>query len=304
MLIKAFHRFSELASAFPGIQKQNPDEDVFICSEFPTRQDLEGLVGHMRCSKCSGSRMGLVAVELNPPAAAVMTRCLDCLEEEFCFVTSEKTTSPDIAIFEGSSKSLLYEGLFKKFTCPRPTCHALWDDLGIDKDRYALKNILPVLARCSKCRERFNIIFWDHPLTYFDHAAKLGNTLLKVSPEAALVFYASALENFLQKAFIFASDFNLFLSNNRKVSFQNLNEANKIYKEYFEIDLVDISGKADWQELQRCLQNRHSIVHNAGHDKNFMPIEVSEDDAQQFHDIVTDLVRNKLDKLLRKKLVY
>lgn len=301
MPIKGFHRFSELASAFPGIQRQNPDENVFVCRQFPSRQDLEGLVGHMRCSRCSESRMGLVAVELNPPAAAIMTRCLNCMCEAFCFVTSEDTTSPDTAIFPGSSKSRRHEDLFKQFTCP--ACHALWDDLDIDKDLYDLKTILPVLARCSKCRERFNVIFWDSPLTYFDYAVDVGNALLEVSPEAALVFYACALENFLQKAFVFASDFNRFLVKRRRASFQDMKEAKAIYKEYFKIDLVALSG-TDWQAIVEAVTKRNMIVHNAGHDHRFMPIDVSKDYAQQFRDTVTDLVKDKLDKLLRQKLAY
>lgn len=227
---------------------------------------------------------------------------MNCLKDTFLFISSERSvSSSDIAVFPGSSKSTYYRGLFQQFKCP--VCDSIWGPLGIDLASFYYHLILPVLASCSKCKERFNVVFYDTPWTYYSEADRLGDTVLEVSPAAALVFYVAALENFLTKAFAFSSEENRLLVLQRKVSFQDLRTAKKIFREQYATNLPQLCGNAAWQAIMAAVQDRHSIVHNAGHDKNLNPINITHERARIVLKHIESLVSN-LDPIMKRKCVY
>jgi hypothetical protein len=147
-----------------------------------------------------------------------------------------------------------------------------------------------------------NIVFWDPPRNYYQHSLKIGDRVRQVSPQAAVVFYVSALENYLQKVFLSASSFNKYLVRKRCVNFQNLEEAKEVFQEFFSLNLAQLAG-SDWKIMVDAVKKRNMIVHNAGHDKNFNLVNVDDSDASTVRETISAFVDNTLRPELRKKYV-
>jgi len=156
--------------------------------------------------------------------------------------------------------------------------------------------------QCSNCRECMNIVFWDPPRNYYQYNFNIGDRVRQVSPQAAVVFYVSALENYLQKAFLSASSFNKYLVRKRHVNFQNLKEAKEIFQEFFNLNLAQLAGD-DWQIMVDATNKRNMIIHNAGHDKNFTPVNVDDVFASKIRETISAFVDNTLRPELRKRYV-
>jgi len=301
MPILGFNRFAELAATIGKIEEKDPGSQVLVCRELPQREQLLSLAPSVCCKSCGPGTLGVVAAHINPPAAALMCRCQKCLEAVHLFISRKDTTNTDLAIFPGSSKSQYYQDLFNQFKCPK--CKERFPELGLDRSQYDYVTILPIVARCDKCGTCFNILFWDNPLTYFSCAFRIGDKVSDVSPEAALVFYVSGLESLLQKAFVFASRFNHFLVAKRKVSFQDLNRAAEIYKAFFNLDLKQLASKA-WQPLVEAVRKRNCVLHNAGHDQQFNPIQITIGEIGNLRNLIWDFVDKGLDPELKRLCVY
>ncbi len=297
--IFGFKNFSELMLA-KQLGKIPDDAHVLFCRALPDRASLSNLPPTCRCPKCNAC-LSTVSAAVNSPVAAVLGRCATCLKEEFYFITSEPTSSVDIIVIMGPQTAPQYVAELNAIDCrkcgsrmvPRPALQ-----------KGTIRNVVPVLLSCESCKSAANFIFWDTPLFYFEHCVRVGSSLIDVSPEAAVVFYVAAVENFLQKTFLFAGDFNIFLVERRRVSFQQLREARDIFDSYFGVDISKAAGVDNWTALQDAVQKRHYIVHNAGHDKNFAPVAVTIDYATKVQRVVEDFAKTRLDPILRRKMVY
>lgn len=301
MPIPGFHRFAELAAAIGRIEQKDPGSQVLVCRELPQREQVLSLASTLRCKDCGPGTLGVVAAHINPPAAALMCRCQKCLKAVYLFISSKDTTNADLAIFPGSSKSQYYQALFDQFKCPK--CKEKFPELGLATSQYDYLTILPIAAQCDKCGACFNILFWDNPLTYFSCAFRTGDKVSGVSPEAALVFYVAGLENLLQKAFVFASRFNHFLVAKRKLSFQDLKRAAEVYREFFGLNLKELARKS-WQPLIEAVQKRNCILHNAGHDQKFNPVQITTGEINDLRKLIWDFVETRLDLQLKRLCVY
>jgi len=130
----------------------------------------------------------------------------------------------------------------------------------------------------------------------------MGDRVNQVSPQAAVVFYVSALENYLQKAFLSTSSFNKYLVRKRRVNFQNLEEAKEVFQEFFSLNLAQLAG-SDWQTMVDAVKKRNMILHNAGHDKNFNPVNVDDALASTIRQTISAFVEKTLRPELRKRYV-
>ncbi len=300
-MIRGFNTFAEFRRAFPQLQldPSAKDENVFVTLTLPTEPELLAVHSDARCPSCGGP-MSVVASDRRSNCGALLLRCSACFKDHFLFITSERTTSPDVCIFRMSPKRDSTQSLFDGFKCMQ--CNNPFQLDALDTGGYDIKTIIAIHMKCSSCRVCMNILFWDSPTNYYEHAIALGDAARPHAPEAAHVFYVAALENYLQKCFIAASDFNKFLVRSRKTGFQNLGEAKEVYREYFGIDLPALAGNT-WQSLMDAVHVRNMIVHNAGHDMKFNPIRVTESDANSVRRQITDFVENALRLQTRQRMV-
>jgi hypothetical protein len=300
-MIRGFQTFQELRARFPKLQSDSATykENVFVSLTLPSEKDLIDLHVYCQCHECR-SAVRLVAFDLNDNCAALMLRCISCYEDQFFFITKERTTSSDVCIFRMSPKLKSTQSLFAGFKCL--SCKQPVQGININTTAYDIKTIIATHLRCSKCRECMNIIFWDPPRNYYQYSLNMGDSVKHISPQVALVFYVSALENYLQKAFLSASSFNKYLVLKRCVSFQNLEEAKDIFKEYFNLDIAKLAAN-DWQKMIDAVKKRNMIIHNAGHDKNFNLIDVDDTVASTTRETISTFVDTTLRHELRKRFV-
>lgn len=300
-MIRGFHTFDELRIRFPELQSSSEtwEENVFVCVTLPSKEEFVELHRCYQCLKCR-NKVSLVAFDLNENCGALMVRCRSCFEDQFLFITKNHTTSPDICIFQMAPKLKTTQSLFDGFKCP--SCQKPFQGITVDTTAYDIKTIIATHLRCNNCGECMNIVFWDPPRNYFQYSIKMGDCVRQVSPFAALVFYVSALENYLQKAFLSASSFNKYLVQKRRVNFQNLREANELFKEYFNLNLAQIAGSY-WQIMLDAVKKRNMIVHNAGHDKDFNLINVDDTVIKEVRKTICTFVDSALRPELRKKYI-
>jgi len=300
-MIRGFKTFEELRSRLGELQsdKARCKENVFVSLTLPSEKELLELGTDCKCEKC-GNDVRVVDFDLNKSCGALMLRCVSCYEDYFLFITKEQTTSPDVCIFRMSPKLGSTQSLFAQFECPG--CKQAFQPIGVDTTGYDIKTIVATHLSCSNCRECMNIVFWDRPHNYYEHSLKLGDCVKQVSPEAALVFYVSALENYLQKVFVWASSFNKYLVVRRHVSFQNLREANEVFKQFFALNLAQHAG-GDWEVMLDAVRKRNMIVHNAGHDNKFNPISVDDGVAETVRETVSKFVDVTLRPEVRKRYI-
>lgn len=300
-MLRGFKTFGELLQWFPTSQldPNTREENVFVSLTLPNEDDLRSIQEYARCSKCGGS-VCVVASDLRPPCAALMTRCRSCYQDHFFFVTQEKSTSSDIAIFTMSPKAGSTKSLFDGFTCPQ--CSKPFHLEPIDTSSYDLKTIVATHLRCTACSNRQNVVFWDPPRNYFTYCIELGDKARPIIPAAALVFYVAAVENYLQKCFISSSPFCKYLVSSRRIGFQDLQVANNVYQNYFNLSLSDLAG-SNWLLLSSAVKKRNMIVHNAGHDQQFNQIEITDAELQTIRDSAVAFVNEKLRPEMRKRMV-
>jgi len=300
-MIRGFQTFQEMYTRFPKLQSDRAtcEENVFVSLTLPSEKEFVDLHKHCQCRKCRNG-VSLVAFDLNDSCGALMVRCRSCYEDQFFFITKEQTTSPDICIFIMSPKLESTQSLFAGFKCP--SCKQLFQGITVDTTAYDIKTIVATHLQCSNCRQCMNIVFWDPPRNYYQHSLKIGDRVRQVSPQAAVVFYVSALENYLQKAFLSASSFNKYLVRKRCVNFQNLEEAKEVFQEFFSLNLAQLAG-SNWEIMVDAVKKRNMIVHNAGHDKNFNLVNVDDADASTVRETISAFVDNTLRPELRKKYV-
>ncbi len=298
-MIRGFRTFEELREHFPELQmnSQMRNENVYVCLALPGTGEFLELHKQRRCVKCTGS-MNVVAHDLNETCGVMMLRCSSCLEDEFLFITRERTTSADVCVFQMAPKLKTTRSLFDGFKCL--SCKRELEGITVDTAAYDIKTIVATHLRCGHCGECMNIVFWDPPRNYFAYSIQLGDSVRMASAYAALVFYVSALENYLQKSFLAASSFNKFLVLTRRVSFQNLHEASALFKQYFNLELPKIAGDR-WEIMMGAVKKRNMIIHNAGHDKAFNRIDVDDHAVETIrtaiHGFVDDALRPELRKM-------
>ena len=78
-----------------------------------------------------------------------------------------------------------------------------------------------------------------------------------------------------------------------------LQAAKDVYKNYFEIDLPALAERA-WEKLIEAARRRNFVVHNAGHDLEFRPVEIERSHVEQTRETVSRLVRERLRAIASK----
>lgn len=273
---------------------------VMQISPLPEFQHIQALVEASACPKCNGMSLVLLGYEISDKVAALFGRCRQCRESVFAFFSEEPPESPDIIVVMCSAKDEGIRKQLRELSCPvcNSTLEILYER---DSKDYDIQRLLPVQAKCPNCAGSLrNIIFWDRPEYYFRQALALADEVIPCSPRAGLVFLVSALETFLQKAFLFQSTSNKFLIERRRVNFQSLQEARDFYAEFMDIDLRALTTDSQWNVLANAIRDRHGLIHNAGFDKRFEPIAVSPSDLPPLRAAVIDFV-NALTEVLESK---
>lgn len=278
--------------------------DVVGVNTLPTSDIVSKLWRKLNCNKCGSTGINLVSFGENETVAAAQGRCLACSKLHWLFFSSEEIWSADIIIVIGSSKDETYKQQFSELTC-----QLCGSDMVIspnkDHDKYDIISILPFHHSCksASCKFKLNFLFWDTPMSYFKKAMALAKEVFEHSEKAGLVFVLSALETYLQKAFMFSSTGNKYLVNKRKVNFQNLSEASEIYNAFMNINLNTITPNSSWAVMKDGFKKRHGIIHNAGMDRNFVKIIVEKDYVNKLKSIVEEFV-NKLNAKLEEQGLF
>lgn len=272
---------------------------VAVVDQLPSREQAFDLVARLTCEKCGSQKLGLVGFETNPPVAVVMARCKDCLTDTHVFLSTKDDVRFRVVHCLAPMKGTHATDQLSSTNCFE--CGAPNESLETPSFRF--KRIWPTLLKCTKCPASVNFIFHETPINYYVHNIQIADSVKSTSAAAALVFYASALEVYLQKAFAFHSDFNDFLITNRRVSFQDLRGATDIYKASFGLDLPSLAG-VGWQTLVAAFKQRNLVVHHASMDQDFNPIVIAGSFLDDVKRETESLVRKKLDEELRRRLVY
>jgi hypothetical protein len=277
-----------------------------VLPELPSHEQAEQLASIIGCQDCKSITCGLIAYEVNAPDSCLAVRCKKCGRHEFVIVTTKYVTSrPDRTVIILGTTHDLKEKIEvitgtncecgSRFVCaPVPTPAA-----------NRLRKLLPMAIECPQCGFRSILPFLDQPRGYFNYCLKMSGDIKLQSPLASLVFLAAALENFLQKAFIFKSQTNLerVIRRDRDASFQDLKSAKDCYLAEFNIRLPALLPLTDWERLLELMNLRNLILHNAGHDESFKMIVIDASDIEQFTDVVKRFV-DALDRKLELLCIY
>lgn len=270
---------------------------VMQISPLPDFEHIQAFVGTSACPKCKETSLRLLGYEVSDKVAALFGRCKQCREPVFAFLCDEPPESPDVVVVMCSAKDEDTRTQLRELSCP--VCNSTLKILHKrDSKDYDIQRLLPVQVRCPVCSGcLYNIIFWDRPEYYFGQALALADEVIPCSPRGGLVFLISALETFLQKAFLFQSKSNKFLVERRKVSFQSLEQAHDFYSRFMDVDLKALATDSQWNMLANAVRDRHGLVHNAGFDKGFELIEVSSSDLPPLRAAIVDFVNALTDSL-------
>lgn len=272
--------------------------NVIQVSPLPKISDIEALIRGCECRECRKKSIRLIAYETSERVGGVMGRCTNCRAFFWVFLSEERLWSADLIICIGSSKRGAYREQLKDLKCVKCSSKMEVQFKRLDSE-YDFLMVLPMLVVCTNkvCNFRLNVIFWDTPKSYFQLALKLAEEVIPHSPRAALVFIVSALETYLQKAFIFQSPANKFLVQKRKVNFQSLSESNEIYKQFMGMDLKPIINNHEWEIIANSITRRHGLIHNSGLDKHFEEIHVETDEIEPLKELVVKFVNGINAKL-------
>lgn len=271
---------------------------VIEVSPLPNIRDIQVLISKCKCDKCGEKTIRLISYEASDAVGGIMGRCSNCRSLFWIFLSKERLWSGDLGIALGSFKNNTYRKQLRDSKCPKCKSNIKVQFKRPDNE-YDFLIVLPVLIVCTNklCDWRVSIIFWDSPKSYFQLAMKLAEEVIPCSPRAALVFIVSALETYLQKAFMFQSPNNKYLIQKRKVNFQSLQESNDIYKQYMGTDLTQYMNKKEWEILSNSIKRRHGLIHNAGLDKHFEEICVETGEIEPLKKLVVKIVNSINAKL-------
>ncbi|MGV7229109.1 MAG: hypothetical protein ACQ9IQ_10670 [Nitrospirales bacterium] len=267
-------------------------------SPLPDLEDVETLIKGCECKECRKKSIRLIAYEISERLGGVLGRCKKCRELFWVFFSQERLWSADLLICIGSSKSKFYREQLIDLKCKK--CSSKMEvQFKKSDNEFDFLMILPMLVVCRKigCGCKMNVIFWDTPKSYFQLALGLAEEVIPHSPRAALVFVVSALETYLQKAFMFHSLQNKYLVQKRKVSFQSLKDSNENFKQFMDVDLKPIISNPEWEALANSITKRHGLIHNAGLDRDFEEIIVDEKEIEPLKALVTKFVEGANAKL-------
>lgn len=272
--------------------------NVIQVSPLPTISDIKALVGQSGCRECGKKTIRLIAYETSERVGGVKGRCANCQANFWIFLSEEHLWSADLLIVVGSSKDHEYREQLKGLKCKK--CQSRMEiQFKRPDNEYDFLMILPMLMVCTNkvCDCRINTIFWDTPKCYFKLALKLAEEVIPHSPKAALVFIVSALETYLQKAFMFQSLDNKFLVQKRKVNFQSLSDASEVYKQFLDLDLKQILDNKEWEIISNSITRRHGLIHNSGLDRHFEEICVEGSEIEPLKELVVKFVNIINEKL-------
>jgi len=106
-----------------------------------------------------------------------------------------------------------------------------------------------------------------------------ARNLIKYDPGAAIILGVSAFEAFCSDHFSALGDFEKYLVDSRRISFQQLDAA----KEIFRIRMgVNLSGDAEsWEMLHNVFKARHALVHCGGALKDGTLVHIDEKVAER-----------------------
>jgi hypothetical protein len=273
---------------------------VMQISPLPDLMHIQELVKVSICPKCGKPNLALLGYEISGNIAAIFSRCKQCLNPIFTFLSEEPPESNDLIIVMNSAKDKSICEQIRTLKCPE--CNLPLEVIyKRESNDYDIQRLLPAQIRCTKCpRSLRNIVFWDRPEYYYQQALKIVDEVINSSPRAALAFLVSAFETYLQKSFLFQSTSNKFLVERRKVNFQSLDEAKDLYMQFMDLDIKNLVTDGEWTILKKGAQNRHGLIHNAGFNRRFESIEVNSSDVSELRTAITNFV-NALTKNLESK---
>lgn len=265
---------------------------VFQVSPLPDGSALRRILEQCICSNCKSKGIYFLAYEKVGTIAALAGRCKNCRADYWAFFSECRPYSGDIIIVWGSTKAGSFKGEIDGFPCSK--CGSLIKATQFkESSEYDFQMVLPLLLECtgSSCNVKHNTIFYDCPMAYFELALAMVDETLKASHRGGLVFTMSALETYLNKAFMFLEPRARYLVKKRKVNFQSLQDTKELYEEYFGIDLSATISKQDWSYLGDAMTKRHCLIHNAGLDINFSEISLSFEYVERAKQIVKDFIK-------------
>ena len=272
--------------------------NVIQVSPLPLAEDIEKLINKCDCRECGKNSVRLIAYEHSEKVGGVLGRCDECRTLFWAFFSQEQPWSADLIIAIGSSKSGAYREQLKGLECTK--CSSKMEvNFKKPDNEFDFQMILPIMLICAnkKCDCRQNIIFWDTPKSYFHLALKLAEEVIPHSSRAALVLIMSALETYLQKAFMFQSPKYKYLVQQRKVNFQSLKESGDIYKEFMGIDIKSVISNQEWESLANSITRRHGLIHNSGLNRHFEEIIVESNEIEPLKALVIKFVGGVNSKL-------
>ncbi|MGZ8225487.1 MAG: hypothetical protein ACXWT3_02470 [Methylococcaceae bacterium] len=271
---------------------------VIWINELPIADNANELFKVSKCETCNSSNIKGIAYEAHKNNGAFYFRCLDCLSQNWLFISTEKITSANIIIVYGSYKKKIYKDQIENLNCPlcKSDTHA---DLETKYFKDELPLIYPMKIICTNdnCQFASNYIFWNCPYSFFEHAIGLAKLVVEKSGEASVVLAVAALETYFEKAFYFSNSKNKYLAQERKINFQNIKDVKKSYQNLMNIELPSLIGNHIWENICNAIKKRHRIVHCGGFDEYYEQIEITESDAKN---IIYDI--EGLIKILDKKI--
>lgn len=277
---------------------------VIWANKLPTPDQISELCGYVKCKTCGSSNIKKIGYEAHKNNGAFYYRCLDCLAQNWLFISTEKTTSADIVIVYGTHKKHIYKKEIESLTCPicKSETHSNAES---EYFRDELPLIFPLKIFCTnqECNFVSNMIFWNCPDSFFQHTIGLAKSVLSNSGEAAVILAVAALETYLEKAFYFSNEENRFLCKDRKINFQNLTDVKKSYKYLLNINLPTLVDNPTWEKITDAIKKRHRIIHYGGFDEYYEQIEVTEDLAKEIVERIESLVKAVDKKILDDSLI-
>jgi hypothetical protein len=116
-----------------------------------------------------------------------------------------------------------------------------------------------------------------------------ARNLIQYDVAAAIILGVSAFEAFCSDYFAAIGDFEKYLVDSRRISFQQLDVANNIFKIRMNLDLA--SDTASWETLNQIFKVRHILIHRGGVQKDGTLVRVTKQLAKQGLDAIEAIIQ-------------
>jgi len=130
----------------------------------------------------------------------------------------------------------------------------------------------------------------EDPREVFKINIERARNMLAYDPGTAVILGVSAFEAFCSDKFASLGEFEKYLVDSRRISFQQLETVKEIFRIRFGVDLTQ--DDSSWKVLHDIFNSRHSLIHRGGVRKDGSLVRVDEEGSRKGLNAIEAIVQS------------